>query len=504
MDKMFPEDVHSLDQNSKWLGVPPIILMENAGRSVADVIQQELPLPKFKKVVIVAGTGNNGGDGFVSARHLASFGYSVSVVLLGRHSNIRSDEAKTNWERLTKMFLTVRLIEVKDSSNLNPLRNELEKADIVVDAILGIGSSGSPRGLYGEAIKLIDKAKKEKNFKLVSIDIPSGLDVKTGKLFEPAIKPDITITFVADKNGLNGENGGKIFIKNIGQPPESQFIVGPGDALRVLKRRNSWSHKGDYGRIMIVGGSKNYYGAPTLSGLAALKSGADLVFVYAPQPAANAIKVYSPDLIVRPLQGDHLSDEHVDFLLSEAKNVDVVVVGPGLSLQEEALRAASRLVSNLLEIGKKVVVDADGLKALAKFGVPSGKIILTPHAGEFKILFGVMPPTELTERGALVKEEAKEHGCTILLKGNVDVISDGEKVKFNFTGNPGMTVGGTGDVLTGIVAAMFSQTEISLLAASIGAFISGSAGDLAFEKLGYSLTASDVLSMIPEAIKGLG
>ncbi|MGQ4892431.1 MAG: NAD(P)H-hydrate dehydratase [Candidatus Njordarchaeia archaeon] len=503
MNHMFPEDVHALDRNSEWLGVPPIILMENAGRSVADVISMEFPSDNFKNVVIVAGTGNNGGDGFVAARHLATLGYNVSVVLLGRRENIRSDEAKANWNRLTKMFLTVRLLEVKDSSNLNSLKDALEKAEIVVDAILGVGIRGSPRGLYGEAIKLINKMKEEKNFKVVSIDIPSGLDVYAGKIFEPAIKPDVTITFVGNKNGLSEENGGKVFIKNIGQPPESQFIVGPGDVLRVLKKRAPWSHKGDYGRIMIVGGSKFYYGAPTLSGLAALKSGADLIFIYAPQPAANAIKVYSPDLIVRPLEGDYLTMSHVDFLLKEAKNFDVIVIGPGLGLQEETAEAVHNLVQGLIGLEKKIVVDADGLKALAKFGVPAGKIILTPHAGEFKILFGTLLSTELDERGKIVKEKAREHGCTILLKGNIDVISDGEEVKFNITGNPGMTVGGTGDVLTGITAAMFSLTDSPLLAASVSAFISGYAGDLAFEDLGYSLTAFDVMSRIPETIKKL-
>ena len=499
----YPEDVNAVDTNSKWLGIPPQLLMENAGKSVAENIAQEYPSSDFKNVVVVCGTGNNGGDGFVAARHLATQGYNVYVVLLGNSKLIRSEESKNNWKVLEKMFFSVKLLEIKDSSNLAKLSVLLEDADIVVDAILGVGSRGSPRGLYGEAIKLINKYAVEKKFKVVSIDIPSGLDVYEGKLYEPYINPDLVVTFIAPKNGLDKINA-KIVVRQIGQPPESELLVGPGDARRILKPRPLDSHKGDFGRIMIIGGSKDYYGAPALSGLAALRTGADLVFIFTPEPTAETIKKFSPDLIVRTLKGDYLRENHIEQLLSFAEKVDVVIVGPGLGLEEETLTSAYKLVESLLDLGKKVIVDADGLKALAKYGLPGNSdndhLVITPHAGEFKLIFDVTPPKNWHERGELVKEKALSGKCTIVLKGNIDTISNGRVVKFNVTGNPGMTVGGTGDVLTGIIGALFALTENALLAASVGAFISGLAGDIAFKRKGYSLTATDVVDSIPEAL----
>ena len=502
-----PEDVRALDTNSKWLGLHPKFLMENAGRGVADTIEEKFPPNKFPNVVVVCGTGNNGGDGFVAARHLATKGYNVTVALLGTSKNIRSDESRHNWELLEKMIFSVKLIQIRDSTSLNKLEKPLSSANIVVDAILGVGSRGAPRGLYGEAIKLINKYKENVGFKIVAIDIPSGLDVFEGRLYEPGVRANITITFVASKNGLTPEIGGEIVIKHIGQPPEAEILVGPGDVLRILKDRPANSHKGDYGRIMIVGGSKEYYGAPALSGLAALNTGADLVFIYAPKPAAEVIKTFSPDLIVRPLDSDFISVEQVDFLLSEADNMDVVIVGPGISVNDIALDGAYKLISELLSKGKKVVVDADGLKALAKFGLlnlpRNGKLIITPHAGEFKKIFNVKPSDDVVSRGEQVKELAEKHSVTILLKGHIDVISNGSEVKFNVTGNPGMTVGGTGDVLTGITGALFSLTDDTLLAAASAAFLSGLAGDYAYRKKGYSLLATDVAAELPNVIRDI-
>ncbi len=500
MRVFYPWDVSRVDRNSKFFGVPPIILMENAGRSVADTIYERYPPTEYRNVVVFSGTGNNGGDGFVAARHLSTLNYHVTVVLLGSSDRIRSEEARANWDTLKKMFLSINLLEIKDSSSLNKVAPILEKTDIVIDAILGVGSKGAPRGLYKETIRFINEYKSKHGFKIVSIDIPTGLDVFEGKTFTPAIKPDLTITFIANKNGLNEENGGEIVIKDIGQPPESETVVGPGDILNLIQRRDPWSHKGDFGKIMIVGGGKHYYGAPTLTGLAALKTGADLVYIFAPESAARVIKNFSPDLIVRPLDGEYLKMNHVSELIDFSNNVDVVVLGPGLGVEEETIDTAYELVNRLSKLGKKVVVDADGLKALAKHGIPKGNMIITPHAGEFKMIFNVSVSKEINERMKQVLEAAKNHKCTILLKGHIDVISDGEKVKLNITGNPGMTVGGTGDVLTGITAALYSLTNDPLQAASSAAFLSGYAGDIAFEKFGYSLLATDVLNFVPEAI----
>ena len=443
-----PEDVSQIDRNSSWLGISQDILMENAGRSVADEIYSKYPPEQFPNITVICGTGNNGGDGFVSARHLTTFGYNVIVVLLGDEKKIRKGAAQRNWEILKNMLISLNITKLRDSSEIEEkLLPLLERSNIVVDAILGVGSRGVPRGLYGAVIKKINEYKEKIGYKVVSIDIPSGLDSYEGKFYEPYIRSDIIITFIANKNGLTDLKQGEIIIKHIGQPPESRLIAGPGDLLRIIKDRPLWSHKGDYGKIIIIGGSKDYHGAPTLTALAALKTGADLSIIYAPKPAAQAIKCISPNLIVRELDADILKLDHVKTILEAAKNFDVTVIGPGLGTDEESLKAAYNIAKKLLEEKKKIVIDADGLKALAKIGTLRGDLIITPHEGEFKMIFGLKPSKEIGERLQIVRNKALECGCTILLKGHIDVITDGQNSKINVTGNPGMTVGGTGDCL---------------------------------------------------------
>jgi len=496
-----PADVYRLDINSKYLGIDTLLLMENAGKNIADFIAKNFP--DKKSIVVVCGTGNNGGDGFVAARHLASMGYRVKVVLMGNSQLIRSEIARKNWEILKKMVFSVNVEEVNDSLYINKLEKALEKADIVIDAILGVGIKGAARGLANEAIKMINNLKKQFHYLVISIDVPSGLDTFDGKAYGNVIKADYTITFHRLKKGLNKAIAGEVIIASIGIPPEADSIVGPGDVLMILKERHPWSHKGDFGSILIIGGSRKFSGAPALAALAALRAGADLVQIAAPESVAPIIRSFSPDLIVIPLRGENINRDNVSEISNLIAKVDTVVLGPGLGLEEETLETAYNLANIISKKGKTLLVDADGLKALAKYGIPSGKTVLTPHAGEFKILFGVELENDLTIRGEKVLQKAKEYGVTILLKGHVDIISDGKRIKYNMTGNPGMTVGGTGDILSGIVATFMAQSADPFLAACAGAFISGAAGDLAFQDKGYELIASDVIEKIPDVIKSI-
>ncbi|RLE99731.1 MAG: bifunctional ADP-dependent NAD(P)H-hydrate dehydratase/NAD(P)H-hydrate epimerase [Thermoprotei archaeon] len=491
-----PLDVRRLDINAKWLGVDTSLLMENAGKSVADYVKSKYP--NVRKIVVVCGLGNNGGDGFVAARHLASLGYDVAVVLVGDRRLIRTEIAKKNWEILEQMNFSVKLAEVKSESDLSVLEKELEKADVVVDAILGVGIKGAARGLAAKAIEKINSLKKK--YKIVAVDVPSGLDVYKGEAEGPVVYADATVTFHDTKKGLE-KYGGEIVVASIGIPPEADKYVGPGDFVLIPKvlKRDPWSHKGHFGKVMIVGGSKFFSGAPALAALAALRTGADLAVVYAPLSTAQVVKSFSPNIIAVPLQGEFILPEHVDYILSESEKFDTVAVGPGLSTNGESLKACYSIVSKLAK-EKTVVVDADGLKALAKYGIPEGKIVLTPHAGEFYMLFGEKPSLSIVERGKLVQKHAAEKNTVILLKGHVDVISDGSRVKYNTTGNPGMTVGGTGDVLTGILAELTTLTNDLFQAACCAAFISGLAGDLTYKEKGYELVATDVIEKIPEAL----
>jgi NAD(P)H-hydrate epimerase len=269
----------------------------------------------------------------------------------------------------------------------------------------------------------------------------------------------------------------------------------------VSKPRPSESHKGDFGRLLVVGGSETFSGAPTLVAEAALRTGVDLVYVAAPEKTAYAISSLSPDLITIKLEGKHLNPNNLGALKPYVKVSDAVVLGPGLGLHPETGEAVEEIVETVEESGKPLLLDADGLKAFAQFkrklNVP---LVLTPHPGEYAILTGSKPPEPMSEKVLAVQKTAAKLKATVLLKGHVDVVSDGERVKLNFTGNPGMTVGGTGDVLSGIVGAFLAQKADCFEAAVAGAFANGAAGDFVFEKKGPHMVARDLVRHIPSVL----
>jgi len=290
-------------------------------------------------------------------------------------------------------------------------------------------------------------------------------------------------------------------VKSIGLPEEFGKFAGPGDVLLVAKPRPSESHKGDFGRLLVVGGSETFSGAPTLVAQAALRTGVDLAYVAAPDKTAYAISSLSPDLITIKLEGKHLNPSNLNTLKPYVEASDAVVLGPGLGLHPETREAVKEIVETVEKSGKPLLLDADGLKAFAKFkrklDVP---LVLTPHAGEYAILTGKKPPEPLSERVLEVERTAAGLNATVLLKGPVDVVSDGKRVKLNFTGNAGMTVGGTGDVLSGIAGAFLAQKADCFEAAVAGAFVNGAAGDFVFEELGPHMVATDIIPHIPSVL----
>ncbi|RLE77805.1 MAG: bifunctional ADP-dependent NAD(P)H-hydrate dehydratase/NAD(P)H-hydrate epimerase [Thermoprotei archaeon] len=498
-------EMRALELNAEFLGVDRLTLMENAGRAVADQVESCLGSVEGAAVLVVAGPGNNGGDGFVAARHLACRGAKVSVVLLARPEDIRTDEARVNYARLRAMMVSVRVRTAKDAEALEGLRGALEAADVIVDAMLGTGLKGEVREPMRSAITMVNESRALK----VAVDVPSGLNPDTGEIHGVAVRADVTVTFHAAKPGLLVEAAkeyvGKLVVADIGIPREAELVVGPGDFKLVVKPRPRWSHKGDFGRILVVGGSKDFSGAPALSALAALRAGADLAVVASPSSVAQVIRSFSPNLIVRPLPGDYLAPSHVEELTRLARKSTCVVVGPGLGMREETVEAVVELISRVKE-EVKLVVDADGIKAVAKSPsvVSGGRVVLTPHAGEFKLLTGAALSEEPGERSEAVAREASRLGAVLLVKGHYDVISDGERVKINVTGNPAMTAGGTGDVLSGLLAAIASWTDDLFRAACVSALVNGLAGDMAAERLGNHLTATDLIEHLPAAFRELG
>jgi len=484
------KDVRRLDLNSEYLGVSPQQLMENAGAAVAAEIAS-----RFKpesKVLILAGPGRNGGDGMVAARHLASRGFKVNLILVGGEANIRDSIVSQNWSTLKNMTSTIQVKTVSDSTDIG-----IFEADVIVDSLLGVGFKGPLRQPILEAVKTLNRSG---GFK-VSVDVPTGVDSDSGEVYGEAVKADLTVTFHAEKAGFEKAKDylGEVKVAPIGIPPEAELYTGPGDVEAVLKARPTKSKKGDYGRLLVIGGSETYSGAPALVALAALRSGVDLAYVAAPQRTAEAISSMSPNLITIKLAGEHFNQADLGQVRTYLERATTVAVGPGMGLHRESVEAFKKLLPTLKQYSKPTLIDADGLKALATFKGPLGfPAVLTPHAGEFENLSGRKVPAEIEGRAEEAKTLACEYGAVILLKGWVDVISDGVRVKLNRTGNPGMTVGGTGDVLSGVVAGLMAQGVEPFQASAAGAFINGAAGDLAYKDYGPHLMPTDLLDNIPK------
>ncbi len=488
--------------NSAFLGVPVRILMENAGSAVARVISENFE--KNKQICILSGPGNNGGDGLVAARHLASLSYRVSLVLAVPPKLIKTEEARENWEIIRNMRESIETIYIKSPDDLKRVKEIVKNSDIIVDALLGTGITRELRYPYKELVEIINNSKKV----VVSVDIPTGLNPLTGRPLGVAVKANITVTFHKLKPGLgkSREYTGKIIIASIGVPPEAEIFAGPGDVAKILPWREPWSHKGDYGRVLVVGGSLFYSGAPALSALAAISAGVDIVLVLTPRKVAPIVKSYSPLLIVNPLSSrNFLSLDDVSIILEYASKMDSILLGPGLGLEDETLQAIAEVINHLSKNKKSLTIDADAIKAVAKYKpTVGGNTVITPHEAEFHVLSNFKPPRNRKERIKVVKEVASKLGCTILLKGYDDYISDGRSTKINSTGNPGMTSGGTGDVLSGLVAAFQAYGASPFDAAVAAAFINGSAGDIAYTKKGSQLTATDLIEEIPKLLKSIG
>jgi NAD(P)H-hydrate epimerase len=278
------------------------------------------------------------------------------------------------------------------------------------------------------------------------------------------------------------------------------MITVDSSALReAYKERPAWSHKGDFGRLLVIGGSKIYTGSPGLvayGAMAALRAGVDIVRVAAPSRAADIAAKFSPNLITEPFDGDFFTTKHLKRVMELVKEFDAVAIGPGLGLEKETQKFVTRFVD---AIRKPCVVDADAIKALKNRKLLDN-FLLTPHTYEFFHMTGDKPKYDITGRAELVKEHAKKTGAVILLKGAIDIISDGKQVAMNRTGNPYMTVGGTGDVLTGICGALLAQRVSPFKAACAAAYMNGAAGDLAAKER-RPIVATDVIEKIPEVLK---
>ncbi len=486
-------EMRALELNAQYFGLSLLQLMENAGRSVAQ--EAITRFQKNKKAVVFCGLGGNGGDGFVVARHLLAEDFEVSVVLVGRGCDISSEAALSNWGILEALHGKVSLLEVTDSS-LIPKVN----AGIIIDALLGTGTKGK---LKQPIEKVVDYINTLSGFK-IAIDVPTGIDSDTGDVLGTAVKADLTITFHKAKPGLEKAKKyvGELEVVDIGLPSAMERFAGPGDVLLATKPRNPSAHKGDSGRLLVIGGSEIYSGAPTLVSLAAMRTGVDIVYLAAPAKTAMAISSMSPDLITIKLEGENLNPVNMETIKPYLSMVDAVAMGPGLGLNPETIKFVKACVEEVEKAKKPLLLDADGLKAFAKFKRPlEVPLVLTPHTGEYTILTSEELPEDQEERVLAIQKNAKKLNATILVKGKVDIICDSNRAKLNFTGNPGMTVGGTGDVLSGIVGGLMAQNVDAFEAAAAGAFVNGAAGDFVANEIGFHMVATDIIDWIPRVFE---
>jgi ADP-dependent NAD(P)H-hydrate dehydratase / NAD(P)H-hydrate epimerase len=486
-------DMRALEVNAEYFGISFLQLMENAGRNIAVEINSRFQ--KNQRIVFFCGLGGNGGDGFVAARHLLSMGFSrLAVVLVGKGKDITHKAAQANWFALQRLGGSIPIIEITDVSDLPEV-----EVDVVVDALLGTGTKGTLKAPISQFVEQINSVNAFK----IAVDIPTGIDSDTGEVLGNAVKADLTVTFHRAKKGLEAAKKyvGKLVVHDIGLPLDLETFAGPGDVQLVTKMRALAAHKGDFGRALFIGGSEVFSGAPALMSMAALRTGVDIAYTASPEKTAHDIASLSPNLISIKLGGNHLNPENMATLKDYLGAVDVVVVGPGAGLHPETKEFMKLCIAAVEAAGKPLLLDADGLKAFAEFKRPlKVPLVLTPHAGEYAILSGKKLAEDLGGRVREVKRTAAELGAVILVKGQVDIISDGKCVKLNFTGNPGMTVGGTGDVLSGVIGALLAQKANPFEAAVAGAFVNGAVGDFVAEKVGYHMVATDLLDFIPQVL----
>lgn len=521
---MDPIDMMTTDYNCEYIGLSRLCLMENAGKSLSDEVAtlSTFKFSKPVKILIFTGSGGNGGDGFVAARHLLNRGYEVEVYCLNSLDEIKSDDALVNLEILMNMEPRISRLSVdfiKDSSDLDKLDFDSNSDYIVLDCLLGTGIKGKLRTKVRKTVELINEIEGIK----IAVDAPSGLDPLTGGISDIAVEADYTVSFHKIKTGVKlagEEKTGGVITCDIGIPIEAELFVEGGDLLRLNNRKND-SHKGNNGKVLIVGGSKDYYGAPAISAKASIATGVDLTYIYAPQNAAAAIKSLSEDFIVKEAKGDYLSLEDLDDILELTSKVDAVLLGPGSSQNEETGKLFNVLAA---KIDKPLVLDADALK-LVDMSLVSKKedLIITPHLSEFKSFFKHISSEDMDNLERGVKLDDKEHldfrkvndkidsihritkniNGSVILKGKYDFIFNGNRLKINRTGNPGMTVGGTGDALAGIALSLLSQGLNCFDAALLAPYLNGKAGDLAYEAQGYGFGAQDLTQYLGAVMSGL-
>ena len=500
------EQMRELDSNAiNEIGIPGIVLMENAALAVIDVIDERFGEIEWMTVAIICGPGNNAGDGFAIARQLHLRGADVDVFLMSDPAKLQGD-ALTNYKLLEPLDVTAFFVENADELDLS-------EYDLLVDAIFGTGSTRAPEGIYYGAIRAINDSPSN----VIAVDCPSGVDASTGSTPGEAVWADVTVTFQHAKVGLllppGKEFAGDVVIAPISVPPHADVLEQirfglpeDEDIADLLPPRALDAHKGDFGKLLIVAGSRGMSGAVRLSALAALRMGVGLVKVAVPESIRSEVATFIPEIMtigLRETSQGTIASQAIEQLREFIDWADAVAVGPGMNQDAET----AKFLKALFPLTERLIVDADGLNLIAAHDLfselPVGAV-LTPHPGEFARLCGKHHESFI-ERVDAAGKFASEHEVVLLLKGAPTLtFSKQDATVVNTTGNPGLATGGSGDVLTGMIGALLAQKLDGQSAAFAAAFIHGRAADIAVEDIGEAaLISGDIIDYLPDALFSL-
>ncbi|MCK4390597.1 MAG: NAD(P)H-hydrate dehydratase [Desulfobacterales bacterium] len=496
-------EMRALDRTAiEKFGIVEELLMENAGGAVYFALLKEFGT-KDKKFLVFCGIGNNGGDGFVIARKIHSNGGAVKVFILGDQSKFKG-AAKLNLDIVSRLPIEVRQLE-----SIESMKRDVYHCDAIVDGIFGTGLTRDVGGLYREVMELVNGSGKT----VFSVDIPSGVHGDTGKIMGIALKAHYTVTFGLPKIGNMLFPGydlcGKLYVTHISFPPSIYE-----DSIKVeinhpakLPPRDQNAHKGDFGEVLFIGGASSYFGAPYFAALSFMKAGGGYSRLAAPESMTPFIANKGSEIVFVPQKetsAGNLSIENRGALLELSERIDMVVLGPGLSLEEESQELARELAK---QINKPLLIDGDGITALCKdlqiVKERKAETILTPHLGEMSRITKMTVREIDANKIDILQRTANELNAMIVLKGAHSLIGyPDESVFINMSGNAGMATAGSGDVLTGTIAAMFGLGLSVQDAVRKGVFIHGFSGDLAAEDKGQDgITAQDILDYLPLAMK---
>ena len=505
------QQIQNLDRRTiREFGIPGIVLMENAGRGTVDAVYKYFSEDSLQRIVIFAGSGNNGGDGFVIGRHLINRGVETEVFLLTKKEKLKGD-ARTNMELYQKLRP---IYELQSKKDLTKFKTKIIHADLIVDAILGTGLNSEVKGFYREVIDYINTLA----IPVAAVDIPSGINADTGKILGTAVQADLTATFGLPKIGLliypGADAAGNLDVVDISIPEylvqEENIhteLLEEEEMCSLLQPRGADTHKGHYGHLLVVAGSVGKTGAAAMTAEAGLRVGAGLVTLGIPESLNPIMEMKLTEVMTEPLPETSFQSFSKKALpkienLLEGKNA--LALGPGISTHPETVEVVHWIVRNCQV---PLIIDADGINALAEkpnlLKKSKAPLLLTPHPGEMARLVKTSTKELQGDRVGAAKNFAQKNGVYLALKGARTIIAEPNgNVYINPTGNPGMASGGSGDVLTGMIAGLAAQGYTLSEAVRLGVFLHGYSADLAGEEIGeISLTAVDILNSIPSTLQ---